>query len=149
MKLSHWITIIALWACGCTVAAWGQEQRIVIPDSLKNQPIEMPRIEFARREHDFGRFRAQGADTLKQHTFTFTNTGQKPLVVIRAVSSCGCTKPTHTLEPVMPGDTGTVTVGYRGEGQRPGYFRKSVTVYTNEPRSYVRIFISGELIGNE
>ncbi|MBQ4621035.1 MAG: DUF1573 domain-containing protein [Bacteroidaceae bacterium] len=124
----------------------GQEgERIVIPDSLKNRPIEVPRIEFAEREHDFGKFAPVGTDTLKLHTFTFTNTGQKPLVVLRAVSSCGCTQPTHTLEPVMPGDTGIVTVGFRGEGQRKGRFRKSVTVYTDDPRSYVRLFISGEL----
>lgn len=119
---------------------------IVIPDSLKNRPIEVPQIEFAEREHDFGKFSPVGADTLKLHTFTFTNVGQKPLVVLRAVSSCGCTRPTHTMEPVMPGDTGVVTVGYRGQGQPAGHFRKSVTVYTNEPRSYVRIFISGQLV---
>lgn len=119
---------------------------IVIPDSLKNRPIEVPRIEFAEREHDFGKFSPVGADTLKLHTFTFTNVGQKPLVVLRAVSSCGCTQPTHTMEPVMPGDTGVVTVGYRGQGQPAGHFRKSVTVYTNDPRSYVRIFISGQLV---
>ena len=46
----------------------------------------------------------------------------------------------------MPGDTGFVSVGYRGQGQPFGYFRKSVTVYTNDPRSYVRIFIRGELM---
>ena len=124
----------------------GQEgERIVIPDSVKKRSIEVPRIEFTKREHDFGKFSPVGTDTLKLHTFTFTNTGQKPLVVLRAVSSCGCTQPTHTLEPVMPGDTGHVTVGYRGLGQPTGYFRKSVTVYTNEPRSYVRLFIKGEL----
>ena len=67
-------------------------------------------------------------------------------VVLRVVSSCGCTQPTHTMTPVMPGDTGVVTVGYRGEGQRLGFFRKSVTVYSNDPRSYVRIFVRGELM---
>lgn len=125
--------------------AMAQEKRIVIPDSLLNKPVQTPRIEFIEREHDFGRFCATGTDTLKLHTFTFVNKGEKPLVVLRAVSSCGCTQPTHTMEPVMPGDSGKVTVGYRGEGQRTGYFRKSVTVYTNDPRSYVRIFIKGEL----
>lgn len=129
-----------------TLLSMAQGEVIVIPDSLKNLPIQVPRIEFAEREHNFGKFSPVGADTLKLHTFTFRNTGDKPLVVLRAVSSCGCTQPTHTMEPVMPGDSGIVTVGYRGIGQNPGYFRKSVTVYSNDPRSYVRIFISGELV---
>lgn len=126
--------------------AAAQGVKINIPDSLKTQHIKVPRIEFAEREYDFGRFEPVGNDTLKMHTFSFTNTGQKPLVVLRAVSSCGCTTPTHTTTPIMPGDTGTVSVGYRGAGQSGGFFRKSITVYTNEPRSYVRIFIRGELV---
>lgn len=126
-----------------------QEKRIVIPDSLLNKPVLTSKIEFVEREYDFGDFCATGADTLKNHTFTFVNKGQKPLVVLRAVSSCGCTQPTHTKDPVMPGDSGTVTVGYRGAGQLPGYFRKSVTVYSNDPRSYVRIFIRGQLLVNK
>lgn len=150
MDMIRRICGVALWCGGVLLPAMGQEgERIVIPDSLKNQPVQYPKIEFVEREHDFGRFSAVGADTLKLHTFTFINTGKKPLVVLRAVSSCGCTEPKHTLEPVMPGDTGRVTVGYRGEGQRLGYFRKSVTVYTNEPRSYVRIFIRGELVDDK
>ncbi|MBE6303114.1 MAG: DUF1573 domain-containing protein [Bacteroidales bacterium] len=126
--------------------AAAQGVKINIPDSLKKQSVKVPRIEFVEREYDFGRFEPVEDDTLKMHTFCFKNTGQKPLVVLRAVSSCGCTRPTHTVTPIMPGDTGFVSVGYRGQGQPFGYFRKSVTVYTNDPRSYVRIFIRGELM---
>ena len=147
MNVIRQILWMALLWGGLLSPVMGQEgERIVIPDSVKNRSIEVPRIEFTKREHDFGKFSPVGTDTLKLHTFTFTNTGKKPLVVLRAVSSCGCTQPTHTLEPVMPGDIGFVTVGYRGQGQRTGYFRKSITVYTNDPRSYVRIFISGQLV---
>ncbi|MBE6310381.1 MAG: DUF1573 domain-containing protein [Bacteroidales bacterium] len=123
-----------------------QGVKIDIPDSIQNKTIQTPRIEFAEREYDFGRFEPIGNDTLKVYTFRFTNTGQKPLVILRAVSSCGCTLPTYTKEPIMPGDSGIVTVGYRGHGQPFGYFRKSITVYTNDPRSFTRIFIKGEIV---
>ena len=123
-----------------------QGVKIDIPDSIQNKTIQTPRIEFAEREYDFGRFEPIGNDTLKVYTFRFTNTGQKPLVILRAVSSCGCTLPTYTKEPIMPGDSGIVTVGYRGQGQPFGYFRKSITVYTNDPRSFTRIFIKGEIV---
>lgn len=129
--------------------ALAQDNRIVIPDSLKNKPIKQPRIVFEEREHDFGRFSPTGSDTLKTHTFTFKNIGDKDLIILQAVSGCGCTKPAYTKTPVKPGATGQLTVSYRGEGQRPGYFRKSVTVYSNDPRSYVRIFVKGELLPEE
>lgn len=123
-----------------------QGVKIDVNDSLQTYTTQTPRIEFIEREYDFGSFEPIGNDTLKVYTFRFTNTGQKPLVILRAVSSCGCTLPTYTKEAIMPGDTGIVTVGYRGQGQLLGYFRKSITVYTNDPRSYTRIFIKGEIV---
>lgn len=138
---------VVLWGISLISPVIGQSRECIgISDSLSVQSVEAPKIEFVEREYDFGRFCAVESDTLKMHTFTFVNKGDKPLVVLRVVSSCGCTQPTHTMTPVMPGDTGTVTVGYRGEGQRLGFFRKSVTVYSNDPRSYVRIFVRGELM---
>ena len=130
----------------CGLLAIAQGVKIDIPDSLQNLTIQTPRIEFAEREHDFGRFEPVGNDTLKLHSFIFTNTGQEPLVILQAASSCGCTRPTYPKEPILPGDSGVIIVGYRGQGQRTGNFRKSVTVYTNDPRSYTRIFIRGELL---
>lgn len=135
--------LICLMSC-CPVFA--QDGRIDIPDTLKNRPQKHAHIEFDEREFDFGSFSNTGADTLKTHTFTFRNTGERSLVILHAVSGCGCTTPIYTKDPVKPGETGNITVSYRGKGQRPGAFRKSVTVYTNDPRSYVRIFIRGNLI---
>ena len=103
------------------------------------------RIAFEESEHDFGTFSAE-KDSLQTHVFTFKNTGDKDLVILHAASGCGCTRPIYTKTPVKPGATGTITVTYNGKGQIPGYFRKSVTVYSNDPRSYVRIFIRGKLI---
>ena len=103
------------------------------------------RIAFEESEHDFGTFSAE-KDSLQTHVFTFKNTGDKDLIILHAASGCGCTRPIYTKTPVKPGATGTITVTYNGKGQIPGYFRKSVTVYSNDPRSYVRIFIRGKLI---
>ena len=123
-----------------------QGNRSVVADSMQYRQSKTPHIVFDEREHDFGRFSPTGSDTLKTHTFTFRNTGGSDLVILHAVSGCGCTKPEYTKKPVKPGETGTIKVSYRGENQLPGFFRKSVTVYSNDPRSYVRIFIKGELV---
>lgn len=134
--------LLHFWA----LLAMAQGVKIDVPDSLQNLTIQTPRIEFVEREYDFGQFEPVGNDSIKQHSFCFVNSGQKPLVVLHVASSCGCTRPTYTKAPVMPGDSGMVVVGYSGQGQPAGRFRKSVTVYTNDPRSYTRIFIRGELM---
>ena len=128
-----------------SLLASAQGVRIDIPDSLQNVTTQNPKIEFTEQEYDFGCFEPVGNDTLKSHSFRFQNTGQQPLVIIHVASGCGCTRPQYTKTPIQPGDTGIVTVNYKGYGQPIGNFRKSVTVYSNDPRSYTRIFIRGTL----
>lgn len=125
--------------------AMGQGVKIIIPDSLQNSTPKLPKIEFAEQEYDFGSFQPVGNDTLKSHSFRFYNTGQAPLVIQHVATGCGCTRPQYTKTPIPPGESGIVTVNYKGYGQRAGKFRKSVTVYSNDPRSYTRIFVRGEL----
>lgn len=125
--------------------ALAQDNRIVVPDSLLNAPIKKAYIVFEEREYDFGKV-SRSKDTLMQHTFVFRNDGDKDLVVMHAMSGCGCTTPAFTKEPLKPKQKGQITVSYRGKTQQLGYFRKSVTVFSNDPRSYVRIFIKGELV---
>ncbi|APD07688.1 hypothetical protein UJ101_02187 [Flavobacteriaceae bacterium UJ101] len=68
-----------------------------------------------------------GADG--QRTFVFTNTGAKPLVISRVQTSCGCTTPEYSKEPVLPGAEGKIVVKY--DTKRTGPFQKSITVYSN------------------
>lgn len=128
-----------------SLLAFAQRVRVDTPDSLQNNTIQTPKIEFTEREYDFGSFEPVGNDTLKSHTFHFLNTGKQPLVIIHVASGCGCTRPQYTKTTIQPGDTGIVTVNYKGYGQPIGKFRKSITVYSNDPRSYTRIFIRGTL----
>ena len=62
--------------------------------------------------------------------FEFTNTGNKPLIIIEAVASCGCTSPEYPKRPIAPGKSGVITVYYNPIG-RPGGFKKDVKVRTN------------------
>ena len=128
-----------------SLLAFAQRVRVDTPDSLQNNTIQTPKIEFTEREYDFGSFEPVGSDTLKSHSFRFYNTGQQPLVILHVATGCGCTRPQYPKTPILPGDSGTVTVNYKGYGQPVGRFRKSVTVYSNDPRSYTRIFVSGTL----
>ncbi len=97
---------------------------IVAAVSLKAQG---PAFKWNKTSHDFGEFKTTD---VQKTTFTFTNTGDKPLVIYKASASCGCTKATWTKEPVKPGGTGTITVTYDGK-DKPYPFQKSIWIMSN------------------
>lgn len=90
--------------------------------------------------HDFGSivFGANG-----KVDFTFTNQGTTPLVISDVKSSCGCTIPTWTKEPVAPGEKGNVEIVYNTK--LPGTFNKTVVVYSNANNSPVRLEVRGKV----
>lgn len=90
------------------------------------QDVSYPEMSFDETEHDFGTM-AQGTNV--EHIFTFTNTGKAPLVITNATSSCGCTVPTWTKEPIAPGEKGEMLVKFNGTGQNQ--VTKTVNVVTN------------------
>jgi len=87
--------------------------------------------------------------TVVSCVFTFTNTGNAPLIIHQAVSSCGCTVPEYTMEPIAPGATGTLNVTYNGRTKRPGVFKKSITIHSNAANTPVRVYIEGEMIADD
>lgn len=107
------------------------------------QPERMPQPDFAieKQTHDFGKF---PKTEMQEHTFRIKNIGDAPLVLLQITTGCGCTTVEHTPDTIAPGKKAKVCVRYDGSGQHTGYFRKSITFYTNAPRSYGRLFIQGE-----
>ncbi len=99
------------------------------------------KIKFDKLSHDFGTF--VESKNVQQCTFTFTNVGDKPLVINQAVASCGCTVPKYTKTPVKPGEKGTISVTYNGRGRFPGHFKKTITVRTNGVPEMTRLYIEG------
>lgn len=86
-----------------------------------------PNIQFTEQAHDFGII-AEGPQYT--HVFKFKNTGKAPLVVTNVNTPCGCTTPSFTREPIMPGKTGEINVSYNSQG-RIGVFNKTLSVQTN------------------
>ena len=101
-------------------------------------------MKFETTRHDFGVFSQDSA--IVTYDFVFTNVGKAPLVIHQASASCGCTVPEYTLEPVMPGCQGKISITYNGKGKRPGVFRKSITIHNNGKQTPVRLYIEGEMI---
>ena len=99
-------------------------------------------LKFEEQKFDFGTIREDGGKV--SHSFTFRNTGSEPVVVVSATSTCGCTVPTFSRKPVMPGGTGTVEVTYDPQN-RPGRFDKRIAVMTSEDAEPIKIYIAGNV----
>jgi len=52
-----------------------------------------------------------------QNVFTFTNTGNEPLLISNVKGSCGCTVPRWPREPIMPGETADLLVQFNSKGK--------------------------------
>lgn len=98
---------------------------------------------FEVKSHDFGTIKE--ADGPVSCTFEFTNTGNKPLLIIDASASCGCTRPEFPTKPIKPGKKGKIKVTYSPIG-RPGAFKKTVKVKTNGKERTTTLRISGTVI---
>ena len=104
---------------------------------------QKPAVEFVKKEHNFGTIKEEiGAVTTQ---FEFTNTGETPLIIRRVSASCGCTTPSYSREPILPGKKGAISAKYSTVA-RPGSFNKSITVYTNVPDTVYVLRIKGNVI---
>ena len=98
-------------------------------------------IKFEKVVHNFGTF--EETSPVQKATFTFTNVGNKPLVINQAIASCGCTVPSYTKQPIAPGQKGQISVTYNGKGMFPGHFKKSITVRSNAKTELTRLYVEG------
>jgi len=93
-----------------------------------------------RVTHDFGDITTDQGPV--SHTYTFTNISDKPILLLSAVSSCGCTTTEWTREPIQPGKTGTVDATFdNNDGPYP--FDKTVTVYVSELKNPIVLHLRG------
>ena len=89
------------------------------------------------------------SDPVRQTVYVFTNTGDAPLVINQAMASCGCTVPTYTKTPIMPGQKGEIKVTYNGSTLFAGHFKKSITVHSNAKTEMTRLYIEGVMTESE
>ena len=92
-------------------------------------------------KHDFGKIK-QGVPVTT--FFTITNTSDKPVVIENAWAGCGCTTPEYSKEPIAPGGTSQLKVGYNAAAQ--GHFEKDVNVKLAGVTDAKVVKITGEVV---
>ena len=76
--------------------------------------------------HDFGKI-PQGKPVY--YTFDIVNTGKTELKLDNVQASCGCTTPEWSKDPIAPGATAKIRVGYNAAAEN--YFEKPITITYN------------------
>lgn len=76
--------------------------------------------------------------------FTFTNTGDAPLLITKVNTTCGCTVPKYSKAPIMPGSVGELEIKY--DTKRLGAFTKTVTVISNAEGGNKILKIKGNIV---
>jgi hypothetical protein len=83
-------------------------------------------LQLKETEHDFGQI-AQGKPVY--YVFNVSNMGATPLLMDNVQATCGCTTPEWKHEPIAPGATTQIKVGYNAAAEGP--FEKYITITYN------------------
>ena len=82
------------------------------------------------------------------YSYRFKNTGTKPLVIIEATASCGCTVPQKPERPILPGETGFIKIVFDSKG-RVGEAHKTITVISNAKPEFPPLLLTGNVLAKE
>lgn len=99
-----------------------------------------PQISFDNTSKDLGYILWRNPVSVK---YSFTNTGDKHLVISNVTVSCGCMQADWTKEPIAVGAKGEVTAVFDAEAI--GKFYKEVGVYCNASNVPLYLDFSGEV----
>ncbi len=106
--------------------------------TLMMNPSSAPKAIWTKDIHDFGEIPQGKPVTIE---FTFTNSGDAPLIITDVKTSCGCTAPDYPKEPIAAGKKSTIKVTYNAAAV--GAFNKVITVLTNEKETTKTLTIKG------
>ena len=96
----------------------------------QNQVVPEDVLQIKVTEHDFGMI-PQGRPVY--YIFEIVNTGKTELKLDNVQASCGCTTPEWSKEPIAPGATAKIKVGYNAAAENS--FEKPITITYNGNQS--------------
>jgi hypothetical protein len=94
-----------------------------------------------RKTIEFGEIKM---GTIKTVLLSFTNTGQKTLVLSDVYTTCGCTTTEWPKDPFLPGKSGVIKISYNPTETGP--FNKTISIYTNAQNNVEVVQIEGIVV---
>lgn len=101
-------------------------------------------IKVNTEDYNFGKIK-QGVPVTTY--FVITNTTDKPIAIENATAGCGCTTPEYSKEPIAPGATTKLKVGYNAAAAGP--FHKNVNIQITGYQQPKVIYITGEVVAGD
>lgn len=135
--------MVILWAMACDASA---QMRIISRERVEE--VSNPRLSADSASVAFETMHIVAEpmsedDAPKTFVYKFRNVGDKPLQILRLVSTCSCASATCTVKSVAPGAIAEISVKYFPKGH-PGRFERKVFVYTqegNDPAAVLRLSV--------
>lgn len=101
--------------------------------------VNVAKMSFENTVYDFGEV-MEGE--MVNYIFKFKNTGNVPLVINNANSTCGCTVPVWPKEPVQPGQEGEIKVEFNTKA-KSDFQEKPVVISANTYPSNTTVYLKG------
>lgn len=78
--------------------------------------------------------------------FVLKNIGCNSLIVTNVTTTCGCTVPVWSKQPVLPNEETEIVVQVTPD--KEGYFKKKITIHCNIEKGYITLVIHGKVNSN-
>ncbi|MBS1622127.1 MAG: DUF1573 domain-containing protein [Bacteroidetes bacterium] len=109
-----------------TISLYSLAQNTNSVSTDKSNTSNQKVLQLKETEHDFSKI-PQGKPVY--YEFEVSNTGKVPLKLDNVQASCGCTTPEWSPEPIAPGTSAKIKVGYNAAAE--GSFEKFITITYN------------------
>jgi len=124
----------------------------LIPTDVIENPIterdttldqsKLPKFKFEGTSFDFGVL-VEGEKVA--HSFKYKNVGKSDLIISSVSTTCGCTVPTFSKNPLKPGEEAELEVVFSSSGKR-GMQHKTITILANTQPNRTYLEIMAEVI---
>lgn len=139
VKVLSSILVIVLMSC---VGMLKAQEQLALKDQHSVMTAEKT-VNWESTSIDLGNIQK---DIAADATFEMTNNTEKPIVIARVKSSCGCTVSSYERKAILPGESATIVATYNAK--KVGSFRKSLTVLLNDDSKHI-LSLKGKVMTEE
>lgn len=101
--------------------------------------VNVAKFRFETEKYNFGK--AKEGDII-YYTFNFENIGKVPLLIKDVRSTCGCTVPDWSEEPIAPGEEGAISVKFDTTNKFSDQ-SKPIIITANTYPATTRVYLTG------